>query len=430
MKHILRSILVAILTLEARLILKKYKPRIVAVSGSVGKTSTKDAVYVALSEKYFVRKSQKSFNSEIGVPLTILGRPNAWNNPFLWAKNIVAGLVLIFVKEQYPEWLVLEVGSDHPGDIAALAKWLSVDAVILTRFPDLPVHVEYFDSPDAVNDEDFKIVHALTETGTLIINKDDHNILKRTSGWKGSVVTYGFHEGSEIQGRGLQNVLTNDVLTSGITLIVNTGGETANFTLPGVLGAQHAYPLLAATAMGVQEGVTLSELRDAFQNHIPSPGRMRILKGEKGTMIVDDSYNASPVAVEEAVTTLKSLTTHRRTIVAFGDMLELGSHSIEAHKIAGKQLAEVADILLTVGVRAHFSAKSAHAAGMKKKTIFECRDAEEAGQMIESMMEEGDVIFVKGSQSIRMERCIEQFMANPQIKEELLARQDAEWLKR
>src|SRR3989344_3802688 len=129
MKLFLKQILISILKLEAKLVLKKYKPKIVAITGSVGKTSTKDAVYAALSKFYFVRKSEKSFNSEIGLPLTILGVPNGWSNIFLWIKNIIHGLELILTREDYPEWLVLEIGADKPGDIKSVAKWLYADVV-------------------------------------------------------------------------------------------------------------------------------------------------------------------------------------------------------------------------------------------------------------------------------------------------------------
>src|SRR3990170_7951849 len=109
MKNILKKIVTFILTTEAKLILRKYKPKIIAITGSVGKTSTKDAVYAVLSKFYYVRKSAKSFNSEIGIPLTILGVPNAWESASGWIKNIIHGLELLLTKNNYPEWLVLEI---------------------------------------------------------------------------------------------------------------------------------------------------------------------------------------------------------------------------------------------------------------------------------------------------------------------------------
>ena len=134
MKSFLKKIIVSILESEARLILKKYNPFIIAITGSVGKTSAKDAIYTVLAGSVSrVRKSEKSFNSEIGVPLTILGCDNAWSNPFLWLKNILNGLELILLRSNYPNCLVLEVGADHPGDIQKITKWLKPDVAVITQ---------------------------------------------------------------------------------------------------------------------------------------------------------------------------------------------------------------------------------------------------------------------------------------------------------
>src|SRR3989338_4025790 len=148
MKNLFKKLIVFIITLEARAVLRKYKPKIVAVTGSVGKTSAKDAIYAVLAKSARVRKSEKSFNSEVGLPLTVLGAPNAWSNPLRWLQNIVDGIFIILFTVEYPEWLVLEVGADRPGDIRSLSKWLQVDVAVITRLPEVPVHVEFFDSAE------------------------------------------------------------------------------------------------------------------------------------------------------------------------------------------------------------------------------------------------------------------------------------------
>src|SRR5690606_26085163 len=129
----------SVISWQAKTILSKYKPKVVAITGSVGKTSTKDAVYLVLTNFFTVRKSQKSFNSEIGVPLTIIGCGSGWNSAYLWLKNILKGFSLIIFKHKYPEWLVLEVGADRPGDIKSIAKWLKPDVVVITRISEVPV---------------------------------------------------------------------------------------------------------------------------------------------------------------------------------------------------------------------------------------------------------------------------------------------------
>src|SRR3989344_1950037 len=123
MKKILRAVIVLLLTLEARLVLRKYRPQIVAVTGSVGKTSAKDAIYSVLSGSFFVRKSERSYNSDIGIPLAILGLSTGWGNLLLWTKNVVQGCALLLFPSHYPRWLVLEIGADRPHDIRSIARW-------------------------------------------------------------------------------------------------------------------------------------------------------------------------------------------------------------------------------------------------------------------------------------------------------------------
>jgi len=138
MKIFFKKIITLILEIESRIVLKKYNPTIIAVTGSVGKTSTKDAIYTVLSATpVLVRKSEKSFNSEIGVPLTILGCSNAWNNPLAWMKNIFLGLEIIIFHTKYPKCLILEIGADHPGDIKRITKWLKPDIAVITKISDI-----------------------------------------------------------------------------------------------------------------------------------------------------------------------------------------------------------------------------------------------------------------------------------------------------
>ena len=173
MKNIFKRIIVSILTFEAKLLIRRMKPQIIAITGSVGKTSIKDAVYDVFKNRMHVRKSEKSFNSELGVPLSVLGLPNAWSNPLMWLRNIIDGAMLVVHPGKYPELLILEMGVDRPGDMDKLTAWIKPDVVVLTRLPDVPVHVEFFDSPESVIKEKEKLVHALKSEGVLVFNQDD-----------------------------------------------------------------------------------------------------------------------------------------------------------------------------------------------------------------------------------------------------------------
>jgi UDP-N-acetylmuramoyl-tripeptide--D-alanyl-D-alanine ligase len=430
MKRIFRTLVTYAIQYEAKLVLKKYKPNIVTIVGSVGKTTTKDAVYSVLSQKYFVRKSEKSFNSEIGVPLTILGLQNAWSNPFLWAKNIVEGLFLLLLKNNYPEWLVLEVGADHPGDIQKLSKWIESDIAILTRLPDVPVHVEYFPSVEDVIKEKASIVESLKREGTLILNGDDEKILELAKKHQEkNIITYGHNKENEVQSLNY-GISTKDRVPQGIRFNVRRGEENLHLEIHGALGRGHLYPALAACSVGFREKLTIEEIEKGFDEYVPPKGRMRILKGIKNTTIIDDTYNSSPIAVEEALNVLSSINPKGRKIVALGDMMELGKFSIEEHKKIGMRVKEVADKLITVGFRARGIAEGALNMSMHPSKILQYEDARRAGKELESILKEGDVVLAKASQSIRLEKLVGEIMAEPDRKSELLVRQDIEWLKR
>jgi UDP-N-acetylmuramoyl-tripeptide--D-alanyl-D-alanine ligase len=426
MKNIFKQILIQVLKAEAKLVLKKYKPKIVAITGSVGKTSTKDAVYAALSKFYFTRKSEKSFNSEIGLPLTILGVPNGWNNPLVWLKNIIEGLELIFTRHKYPEWLVLEVGADKPGDIKSVSKWLYADVVIITKIGKTPVHIEFFKTIEQLIEEKASLLRAAKKDGLVVLNADDAAVFELQGKTKNRVVSYGFNEDATLVASNPVILYKKD-MPDGAAFKVNYGGNSLPVLIEGAFGANHIYAALAALSVSSGLGLDMIKSADAMKNYELPPGRMRLLEGVKNTWIIDDTYNSSPTAAEAALKTLEEVKTKGRKIAILGDMLELGRHTEEAHKEIGKLSAKICDIIVTVGVRARFIAEGALNQAFPEKNIFQFEDSRKAGKFIEQLSGAGDIILVKGSQGVRMERAVEEIMAHPENKTKLLVRQDAEW---
>lgn len=445
MKNLFKPIIVAVLTFEAKLVLVKFKPRVVAVTGSVGKTSTKDAVYTVLAKKFFVRRSEKSFNSEVGIPLTILGLPNGWNNPLVWIKNIVKGFwlclpipsALTVVTGQvglksYPEWLVLEVGADRPGDIKKVAKWLNPEVVVFTRFGKVPVHIEFFKSREQLIAEKLSILDGLKREGVIVANSDDEDIVKAVEKYSEQVLTFGLTGESKVFASGIKVCYESAgrfQFPKGICGELKSGLQRFPFEVSGTIGNQQVYPLLAAATVGISQGLELSQITEAIKSHRSPPGRMRLVEGIKETMIIDDSYNSSPVAVKSALDTLLNLEVAGRKIVVLGDMLELGKHSADEHREIGT-LAKDLDLLVTVGVRARGIADGALSQGMDEKKVLQFDDSISAAKELQNLLGSGDVILVKGSQSIRTEKIVEEIMAEPDKKAELLVRQDEEWSRR
>ena len=431
-KNILKETVIYILEWEAKLVLRKYQPKIVAITGSVGKTSTKDAVYTALSRFYFVRASKKSQNSEIGIPLTVLNLSNVEHSMDIlgWIRNILNGLILVIMPSHYPEWLVLEVGTDKPGDIARATSWITPDIVVVTKLSKVPVHVEFFNTPEDLFAEKGNLVKALKRGGTLILNSDDEDVLAYKNLSEEKVLLFGMGNGADISAKNYEVVYEENGLPRGITFIIESKNEEYPVFLEGTLGEHHAYGVLVAFAVCRSLGEHLSIAGKAFKHHEPTPGRMRLIEGIKDSIVIDDTYNSSPVAVEEALKSLESLSKAHRKIAVLGDMLELGKFSIDEHKKVGTLVARVADLLVTVGIRSRYTAEDALDAGLDESKVLQFDDSKEAGDYIQNIIEKGDAILVKGSQGIRMERVVQEIMAHPEDKEKLLVRQDAEWQNR
>lgn len=426
MKNILKKVVVTVLTFEAKILLKRTKPTIIAITGSVGKTSTKDAIFSVLKNHIKTRKSQKSFNSEIGVPLSILGLPNAWDNPFSWAKNFFDGFIIAFFSRNYPEVLVLECGVDRPGDMANLTKWLKPDIVVMTRLPDVPAHVEYFSTPDAVVAEKMELLKALKPEGVFIYNHDDMKLQTALSTVRQQAIGFARYLPTHYMASADSIVYHNDEPV-GSKFTLSHLSESVEIKVGGSIGLQNSYIVAAAAAVAAQFDISLSSVATSIAAHGTPAGRMRMISGIKGSLIIDDTYNSSPVAVESALTSLSEIKGAQRKIVVIGDMLELGQFSGREHEKIGEMIPSCADVLFTIGVRARKIAETAVEFGLHEKHVFQHDDVNKAGRELQAYIKPGDVILIKASQGIRAEIIVEEIMAHPEDASKLLVRQDSSW---
>jgi UDP-N-acetylmuramoyl-tripeptide--D-alanyl-D-alanine ligase len=431
MKHLFKAAIVRILIWEARIAIRRYKPHIVGVTGSVGKTSTKDAVYACLAGSFFTRKSEKSFNSEIGVPLTVLGLPNAWSNPLRWIENVITGfwIATLAPKKKYPRWLVLEIGADHPGDIERLTSWLPLDVGVITRIGSVPVHVEFYKSQKELVLEKSFIAKAVKASGILVLNADDADVLEMRSFAPGRTVTVGVeNENVDFLASHYALNYSSEKLERpiGFSFRIDFKGNSLPLKRAGIIGRQHMYPTAIAAAVALSLGVKPLDIEKALDTEKLAPGRMRLIEGKKGATLIDDSYNASPIALGEALNALKE-TRAARKIAILGDMMELGKFSAEEHLKAGKKAGEIVNLLITVGVRSRAIADGAQDGGLSEMQIKQFDTSIEAGAYVEDILQEGDIVLVKGSQSMRMERAVLEMMATPEDAPKLLVRQDEEW---
>ncbi len=432
MRRILRNILSSILGMLSRSIIRKYRPTVVMVTGSVGKTSTKDAIAAALGQKFPLRKSEKSFNSEIGVPLTIIGVENPWSNVGAWLKVFKRAFSLLFLTKEYPKLLVLEVGADRPGDLVKICKIVKPSVVVVTFLPSVPVHVEAYETPEAVREEEFSPASMLPAGAPLIICADDeYAVIYAARLPHAALHTFGYTDAAEVRIT-KPHIWSEDHpghgIPQGMQGSLQVGGKAYPFKVVNSFGKSQLYAPAAALATALSLGMTANEAMEGLRSYVLPPGRGHFLAGIRGTTLIDDSYNSSPVATEESLRSLPLLKP-LRTVVVLGDMLELGRHSIPEHERIGHIAREYANVIVTVGSRARGIADAARADGMPEESIHSYETSVAASKALPALLQEGDTILVKGSQSIRMERIVRVLLASAEDSSKLV-RQDAEWQKR
>lgn len=420
MKKILKPIIILILAFFARSVLRRYAPRIVMITGSVGKTSTKDAVAAALSTRFYVRKSEKSFNTEFGVPFTILGVGNPWDDPLAWLSVVKRALALLVLPNHYPNMLVLEVGAERPGDLARMLQIATPDAVVVTRLPEIPVHVEAYASPEAVREEEFSPAYALSAGAPLVIPADDSYAQISAKRTVARIISYGTTENANVRISDM-GFKESEGKVVGMHATVRANGEHGICAIEGSVGETQLLPIAAALATAQTFKISMRDALVALNAYEAPSGRGRLLAGKNNSVIIDDSYNASPAAVEEALKTLKTFPHAKRRIAVLGDMLELGRYSVKEHERIAVLADDSADVIVTVGIRAR-----AFASMPKSAEVLQFDNSRTAGAELANFVQEGDVVLVKGSQSIRTERIVEALLANPADIEKLV-RQEKKW---
>lgn len=416
-----RKILQFILKILAKAYIWRYQPIVIAITGNVGKTSTKKAIATVLDSKFRVHSNDKNYNNEIGVPLSIIGMEFLNKNVPQWLIGLFKSIIKL-IYTHYPKILVLEIAADRPNDIEYLVNIIKPKIGVVAAIGQLPVHVEFFSGPEGVAREKAKLIESLPPNGWAILNYDDEVVLDMKNKTRSRVITYGFGENAKVKCLNYENRIKEvegELIPEGLNFKVEYEGNIVPFRLNNVFGKEQIYASLAATAVGLIFDMNLIEISEALTNYKPPPGRNDLLKGIKDTYIIDSTYNASPLSMHAALETLGILP-GKRKIAVLGDMLELGRYSLEAHRTIGERASKIADYIFCVGDRAKFICDEAESLGFKRENLFTFETSDEAGKKVQEIIKKGDLILVKGSRLMKMEHIVLEIMAEPEKAKELL----------
>lgn len=421
-----------ILRLMALTVLKKYHPRVVGITGSVGKTSTKEAVFTVLASHFRVRRNEKNYNNELGLPLTVIGVESGGNSFWGWAKVTFQWLWLIIFPVKYPEILVLEMAADRPGDIKYLVDFIKPQIGIITDISGS--HLEYFGSLAGIAEEKGYLAKNLTAKGAAVLNIDNLQLKKmkeQSASRRTKVISFGFSEEADVRATDVfYNYAKESHELRGLSFKLNYKGTSIPMRLNNILAEHNIYAALAGVAVGIELGLNLVAIGEALENFTLPTSRMNLIRGIKNTMIIDDTYNASPASTKAAVKVLTDIKA-RRKIAVLGDMLELGVNNEEGHREVAREFLNVKNgFFLAVGSRMQYAVSELKKHNISPDRVLSFQSPLEAGTALQKIIQTGDLVLVKGSQGMRMEKVVEEIMAEPDKAPELLCRQDRKWKAR
>src|SRR5437016_4741331 len=362
--------LVALQTLAAA-VRRLWGKSLIGVTGSTGKTTTKEAIAHVLSSRFRVLKSEGNFNNHFGLPLTLLRL------------------------EPEHDAAVIEMGMSHLGEIAALAKIAQPEIGVVTNVA--PVHLEFFESIGEIARAKYELIDSLPAGGIALLNADDEYVSQFGRDFHGKVVLYGLRSPANVRA---ENAKHHGAEGSTFDVVVESRREKASLPL---VGAHNIYNALAAVAVGLDRGLTLSEATGALATLAPADKRGEVVKLGNIT-IINDCYNSNPKALDAMVDALAAMPAKRRIVVA-GEMLELGAAGEGMHRSFGRHVADKKiDVLVGVRGLAQSMVDSARESGMRAEFL---ATPQEAGEWLARETREGDVVLLKASRGVKLEQALE-----------------------
>ena len=350
----------------------QFDVQVIGITGSVGKSSTKELATSVLSQRYRTFKSPGNRNSILGLP------PALFN-----------------LRSEH-ERAVLEMGMYTTGEIVRLCEIAKPKIGVVTMIG--PVHLERARTMETIVSAKRELVEALPENGTAILNRDDDRVMEMGSHTRARVFSYGLNSRADLWADNIHSMGL-----SGIRFTLHHGHEALTLSVP-ILGRHSVHTALRAAAIGIVEELSWEEIASGLRETTLAEFRLVAVPGPRQSIIIDDTYNSSPDSAMAALNLLSEL--DGRRIAVLGDMLELGWAEEESHRLVGRRAADVAQILVAVGYRSRIIAEEARKVGMEDSKVYWVETATDAIPLLEAMIRGGDTILIKGSYGIRLDQIV------------------------
>lgn len=358
----------------ARWALSEQPLPVIGITGSIGKTTTKEFAASLLSSRLKVLKSEGNYNNHIGLPLSLLNL-QGWH-----------------------EVAVLEMGISTPGEIAVLTRIAPPDVAVITNIN--PVHLQFFQSIDEIAIAKKEILTGMKEGGIAVLNGDDPYVTKLANDWGGKKIFFGLSEECDIHAKNIQRSGLE-----GMSFDLCFGQGEGKMFIP-FFYTSYLYNFLAAVAVASVYSISLDDIRARAKSLKTSEMRGNLMRLKRNIVLIDDSYNSNPAALASVLKDLGEATAGRK-IAILGDMLELGEQEVDYHVRAGTAVKNsMWDALITVGPLSRHMAEGALSAGMRRDRIFSFEDSDKAAEAIWPLIKEGDLILVKGSRGMKTEKIV------------------------
>jgi len=349
-----------------------YDFTLIAITGSAGKTTTKEMIATLIATERRTHKSWGNFNNQIGAPLCLDNMPDG------------------------TEVVVSEVGMNHKGEIAQIAGLLRPNIGVYTNIA--PVHIEFFGTIEKIAEAKRELLENLAEPGTIVINADNEHVMRISEGFAGRRVTYGIEHDAEYRAT---NIRERGLLGTQFTLEAERRSMELELVLPGRHNLEN---LLAAIATARVVGIAWENIERGVREVKPAYHRGVILEW-RGATIYDDSYNSNPYALGRALELMTQADAARR-IAVIGDMLELGEQELQFHRDSGKAIPRSIDVVVGVGKRTQALLEGARESGFTNEALHHFANAQEAGEFLKSEVRKGDLVLIKGSRGVGLDKAV------------------------